>query len=73
MQAAAFSKSIHVGRLTKAGDAFADKQERTDMTLAAVAQYVDRNFSGAMNATFPGIGLALEVRVRPLDPEGGPR
>lgn len=67
VQAAAFSDAIHVGRLNKARDAFVEKQDRTDMVLAAVAQYVERHFAGGLEATFPGIGLRLRVDVSPLD------
>lgn len=67
VQAASLSAAIHVGRLTAKGDAFTEKQERTDMVLAAVAQYVQRNFDGGMVADFPGLGVVLEVRVRPIN------
>jgi hypothetical protein len=70
VQSAAFSPAIHAGRLAPNGAAFADKQERTDMVLAAVAQYVERNFAGGMVADFPGLGLVLEVKVRPIIPSG---
>lgn len=66
VQAAAFSPAIFVGRLTKKQDAFLDKEEATDMVLAAVAQYVMRAFDGAMQATFPKMGLTLEIKVTPL-------
>lgn len=66
VQAAQLSEAIHVGRVDASGSAFLEKQERTDMVLAAVAQYVERNFDGGMEATFPGIGLKLNVRVEPL-------
>ncbi len=69
VQAAAFSEAIHVGRVNAKGDGFADKQERTDMVLAAVAQYVRRNFDGGMTVDFPALGLLLEVKVRSLAAE----
>lgn len=70
VQAASLSEAIHVGRMTADRTAFVDKQERTDMVLAAVAQYVERNFEGGMEATFPGIGLRLTVRVEALTADG---
>lgn len=67
VQAAAFTEQIYVGRLNKARTMFLDgKVDGTDMVLAAVAQYVERNFAGGMEATFPGIGLRLNVRVEPM-------
>ena len=69
VQAAAFGNAIHVGRLNKARTMFlADKQDGTDMVLAAVAQYVERNFDGGMRTTFPGLGLEVEITVRPTTP-----
>ncbi|KQP62998.1 DUF7446 family protein [Nocardioides sp. Leaf285] len=68
VQAAAFSEAIHIGRLTRTGVGFADKEEATDMTLAAVAQYVERNFGGGMDCDFPGLGVRLSVKVEPLSP-----
>lgn len=66
VQAAAFTEAIHVGRLNKARTMFlADKQEATDMVLAAVAQFVERNFDGGMETTFPSLGLRLTVHVEP--------
>lgn len=64
-QAGSFSAAIHVGRLNKARTAFLDKQERTDIVLAAVAQYVQRHFDGGMTADFPDLDLVLDVRVSP--------
>lgn len=69
VQAATFSEAIHVGRLDTKGEAFADKQERTDMVLAAVAQYVERNFAGGMATTFPSLGIRLTVHVEPMTEE----
>lgn len=60
------AEAIYVGRLNPKGDAFAVKQERTDMVLAAVAEFVQNHYAGGMTATFPGLGLELEVKVRPL-------
>lgn len=69
VQAAAFSEGIHVGRVNAKGDGFAEKQDRTDMVLAAVAQYVRRNFDGGMTVDFQALGLLLDVRVRSLTSE----
>lgn len=71
VQAGWLSSGIHVGRLNKNGNAFVQKEEATDMVLAAVAQYVMRNFGdseggGGMAATFPRLGLNLEVKVTPM-------
>lgn len=66
VQAAVLSEAIHVGRLNAAGDAFADKEADTDMVLAAVTQYVQRNFDGGLAVTFPGLGLEMTVKVGPL-------
>lgn len=70
VQAASFSEAIHVGRLNSAGTAFTEKQERTDMVLAAVAMYTQKNFDGHVEVTFPGLDLTLEVKVRPMGEEG---
>ncbi|MGZ6772573.1 MAG: DUF7446 family protein [Mycobacteriaceae bacterium] len=66
VQPGLFGEAIHVGRLNAKGTAFTEKQDRTDMVLAAVAQYVEENFDGGMVADFPGLGLVLEVKVRPI-------
>lgn len=66
IQAAHFREGIDVGRLNTKRTAFADKHDATDMALAAVAQYVELHFGGGLDATFPGLGLALEVRTKPL-------
>lgn len=65
VQAASFSESIHVGRV--ADGAFAEKEEATDMTLFAVAQYVMNNFDGGMETTFPKAGLRLTVKVEQME------
>lgn len=72
VQAASFSEAIHIGRLTANGDTFADKQERTDMVLAAVGQYVERNFGGAMRVTFPGLGFDMEINLSAREPSSLP-
>lgn len=66
IQAAHFREGIDVGRLNAKRTAFTDKHDATDMTLAAVAQYVELHFGGGLDATFPELGLALEVRTRSL-------
>lgn len=66
VQAAWIQEQIHVGRLNKARTEFLDKTDATDMVLAAVAQYVERNFDGGMETTFTRLGLRLTVRVEPL-------
>lgn len=68
VKAGYLSASIFVGRINTQQDAFLDKEEATDMSLAAVAQYVHEHFNGGMVADFPGLGLVLEVNVRPIDP-----
>jgi hypothetical protein len=60
------TSDIYVGRVGKSNNNFLDKEEATDMVLAAVAEYVMRNFDGGMAATFPRLGLNLEVKVTPL-------
>ena len=64
------SEAIYVGRLNAKGTAFTEKQERTDMVLAAVAEFVQQHYAGAMIADFPGLGLVLEVKVKPITPGG---
>lgn len=66
VQASGMTPVIHVGRVGKSGDAFLDKEDATDMILAAVGQYVRQNFGGGMRVTFPGLGFEVEVRVSPL-------
>lgn len=66
VQAASFSEAIHVGRLDKQGKTFADKEEATDMTLFAVAKYVEQNFGGGMVVPFPKAGVIMEIHVRPI-------
>lgn len=58
-----WSKTIWVGRLSKRGDVFLEKEDATDMVLAAVAEYVRSHFDGGLVATFPGMGFDLEVKV----------
>lgn len=67
------TESIYVGRVSQSGHSFLQKEEATDMVLAAVAQYVMRNFAhpdttgtAGMHTTFPGLGLELEVKVWPV-------
>jgi hypothetical protein len=64
VQAATFSEAIHVGRISNG--AFAEKEEATDMTLFAVAQYVQQNFGGGMQTEFPKAGLRLKVTVEEI-------
>lgn len=66
VQTAPISGVIHVGRLNTTRTAFLDKEDATDMVLAAVAQYVKRHFDGGMVADFPGLGLELTVSVKPF-------
>lgn len=68
VQASPFTDAINIGRVNRKGDAFIDKEEATDMVLAAVGQYVIANFKGGMSATFPSMGFAVEVKVSPLVP-----
>lgn len=60
------SDKIYVGRVSASGNNYIQKEEATDMVLAAVAQYVIRNFEGGMHTTFPRLGIELEVRAYPL-------
>jgi len=71
VQAANLSEAIHVGRLNKSGTAFTDKEVKTDMVLAAVAQYVQQNFTGGMVADFPRLGIELEIHVRAKETRDG--
>lgn len=61
------SDKIHVGRLNKNGNAFVQKEDGTDMVLAAVAEYVMRNFDGGVAVDFPRLGLAMVVNVTPTE------
>lgn len=63
--------NIYVGRINKAGNAFIQKEEATDMVLAAVAQYVLRNFEGGMQTTFPKLGIELEIKAYPVSGNDG--
>lgn len=67
IQAGHLSAAIYAGRLNADQTAFTDKQDRTDMTLAAVGTYVRDHFNGGMVADFPGMGFVLEVTVKPID------
>ena len=58
-----WSPTIWVGRLSKRGDVFLEKEDATDMVLAAVGEYVRAHFDGGLVATFPGMGFDLEVKV----------
>lgn len=71
MQAGHLGPHIYVGTYKTGGHAFTRKQERTDMVLAAVAQYVERHFDGGMRADFPGLGVVVDIKVQPLASEGG--
>lgn len=68
--------NIYVGRVNKAGNAFLSKEEATDMVLAAVAQYVMRNFDipeknrAGTHTTFPKLGIEVEIRVWPVSGNG---
>lgn len=63
------TESIYVGRVSQSGNSFIQKEDATDMVLAAVAQYVMRNFDnghgGGMHTTFPRLGIELEIKVWP--------
>lgn len=62
IQAAAFQKEIHVGRLNKARTAFVDgKEVATDMAIRAVAVYVFRHFAGALHAQFSDFDVEIRV------------
>lgn len=67
VQAAAFHEAIHIGRIDKAGTQFLDKEDATDMVLAAVAQYVRQNFGGGLTMDFtsktdaPSMTLTITV------------
>lgn len=65
IQAGALAEAIYVGRLDARQQCFADKETTTDMAICAVAEYVQRNFGGAMEATFPGMGFDVTVTVTP--------
>lgn len=72
VQAGSLSAVIYAGRLNKDKTAFADKEVVTDMTLAAVGNYVWDHYDGGMIAEFPGLGFAVEVIVTPLaEGDGG--
>lgn len=66
VQAGSLSPTIHVGRANAAGDAFVEKEQVTDMVLAAVAQYVQQHFDGGMEVDFPGLGIKMAVKVEPI-------
>ena len=67
IQSAYLREGIDMGRLSKDRSTFLDKQDATDMTLLAVAQYVLDHFDGGMVTTFKKAGvelIELEVRAR---------
>ena len=68
IQTSPLSGHIYVGERNKHETAFAAKNEATDMTLAAVAQYVAINFDGGMSVEFPNLdgGVRLTVKVEAL-------
>ena len=69
VQAATFSEAIHVGKVATDGRSFTDKEDATDMTIAAVGQYVATHFDGGMTASFPRLGIEVEVKVRAIPTE----
>jgi hypothetical protein len=63
VQAATLTPAIHIGRINSTGSTFTSKQDATDETLLAVAQYVTRNFNGAMQMTFTGRGGRDDIEL----------
>lgn len=61
VQAGAFSKAIHVGRLEKDGHAFADKEDHTGDVFQAVADWVERNHGGSAWVNVGGKRIDIEV------------
>lgn len=70
VQAAHFSEQIYIGRTNATETAFTEKQDATDETLFAVADYVRRHFNGSMSMKFSGDGgtFELSVNVTPTTP-----
>ena len=76
IQPAAFSDAIHVGRVSKDGKRFLDKEDLTDAVLYAVARYVQDRFGGGMVQTFtsktdaPSFVLTVKVREAGVEMRG---
>ncbi|ALG28040.1 hypothetical protein AOZ07_02855 [Glutamicibacter halophytocola] len=67
---APFSKEIQAGRLNKAGNVFlGEKQTVTDECIGAVAEYVEANYGGGVEFTYPGVGLKVEIKVTRIEKE----
>jgi len=72
VQTSFFREGIYVGRLNKAGTEFLDKEDRTDMILAAVAEYARQHFDGGLTMDFtskagkPGFTLTVTVTEHEL-------
>lgn len=63
-------KEIQAGRLNKAGNLFiGEKQTVTDQCIGAVAEYVEANYDGAVEFTYPTVGLKVEVKVTRIEKE----
>lgn len=70
VQTSSFAPTIWVGRITGPAKrrVFGDKQDLTDMVLAAVAQYVAVHFKGGLKVDFPSLNLEMTVRVKRIRP-----
>lgn len=72
VQASFFHEAIYVGRVNKAGTEFLDKEEATDLILAAVADYTRQHFDGGLTMDFtsktgkPGFTLTVTVSEHEL-------
>lgn len=67
---APFTKEIQAGRLNKAGTLFlGEKQTVTNECIGAVAEYVEANYDGEVEFTYPGVGLKVEVKVTRIEKE----
>ena len=72
VRASFFHEAIYVGRINKAGTEFLDKEEATDLILAAVADYARQHFDGGLTLDFtsktgkPGFTLTVTVSEHEL-------
>lgn len=55
--------AIYVGKLSKNGTEFTDKEDHTDDAILSVAQYVTDHFGGALEAEYTSKTTKLTVTV----------
>ena len=61
VQAGAFSDKIWVGRLSKSGTVFLDKEDMTKEVIWAVAEWVMSKFDGSAEVRFRGKRIDIDV------------